>query len=206
MPPGDTRKSGEHRPVTQGSGEYVTFGHLDAVMNHLTNVINGKATSGEVQMLIQTVGQLGRNQQDHSERIEKTLSGIFDRCQHIAIIQSEEKAKLAAGIERCDGHHVGVADLYDKHDELKTAVDAVITENKVRTAQEAQAEKMAQPRKTIVENALGNVLTAIVMGVLVFIGNLYVQSMNREQAKSETAAPNRGAATSVPKPAAPVGP
>ncbi len=206
MPPGDTRKSGEHRPITQGSGEYVTFGHLDAVMNHLTNVINGKATSGEVQMLIQTVGQLGRNQQDHSERIEKTLGGIFDRCQHIAVIQSEEKAKLAAGIERCDGHHVGVADLYDKHDVLKTAVDAVITDNKVRSDREVQAEKMAQPRKTIVENALGNVLTAVVIGALVFIGNLYVQSVNREQAKADASTPNRGASTSVPKPASPTGP
>jgi len=210
MPPGDTtRKSGEHRASNYGSGEFVTFGHLEGVMGQLTNALNGKATSGEVQLLIQAVSQVTRNQEIHSERMEKGLSGIYSRCQQIAEVQSEEKAKLATGIERCNGHHIGVADLYDKHAALDQKVDAIVTANEVRTAQETQAEKLAQPSKTIIETVVSNLITAAVVAVIGIVGALWINSeaAARDKERTRDAHETRDAAAGhAPQPAPSTGP
>lgn len=62
-------------------------------------------TSTEVRYLIRSM-----------DKMDARLSDIFDVLREIKDVQSDEKAKLAAGIERCNGHHEAIKELRDFHD------------------------------------------------------------------------------------------
>ena len=62
-------------------------------------------TSTEVRYLIRSL-----------DKMDTRLSDIFNAITEIRDAQSEEKAKLAAGIERCNGHHEAIKELREANE------------------------------------------------------------------------------------------
>jgi hypothetical protein len=198
MSPADTRKS----------GEYVSHDHLASVMAPLVTNLQQKATSTEVQMLIQAVGQLTKNQELHSDRMERGFEGVYSGINDLKDSHSEERVKLAQGLERCKSHEAHIDKLDKQHKDLDDelvliakATEAVAEAGRLRDQRDAQAEKAAQPRRSIIEAALGNILTAVVMGAILFIGNLWVTQ--EIASRDKTAATLNAPSAKPPAPSAP---
>lgn len=183
MSPNDTRRS----------GEYVSHDHLATVMQPLVTDLRQKATSTEVQLLIQAVGQLTKNQEAHGDRMERGFAGVYTGINELKDSHGEERVKLAQGLERCKSHEADIEELHKRNTRLGSDVilvskiaQAVAEANRLRDQRDEQIEKAAAPRRSIVEAVLGNILTALVMGLILFLGNQWVTQEISARDKTNT--------------------